>query len=192
MSALADRLTCSPGRIAGRIRLELTDEDLDTVDEIAEARNRSYTQGRTTDTNYTSDSGEDVHRMGIKAELAVARLYDEARVDRSVSATGDNGIDTALIIDEEAVSVDVKASKYENAWLLVKRGYDHEEADVFLSAYVDGTSVELVGFAWGDDLLDESNLEESPAPGQSHMNYTMRDGFENLPEPTGERAYDIV
>lgn len=194
MASLANRLTSSPGRVGGRIRIELTDDELETVDDIAEARNQSYVDGKTADTNYTSSSGADVHRMGIRAELAVARLYDEAHVDRSVSATGDNGIDTALFVDEAGYSVDIKASSYRNAWLLAKKGFDHEEAEMFLSAYVeeDGRGVELVGFAWSEDLLDEANLEESPSEHQNHRNYTMRDGFENLPDPTGDRDYEII
>lgn len=163
---------------------------MDDVRSIARARNQSYKNGQTADTNYTDDSsGEDIHVQGIVAEYALSILYDEADVDRTVSATGDDGIDCRLELNGELVGVDVKSSSYRNAWLLVKQGYSHEEADAYITSYVDGNHVEFVGYVWADELLQESNLEESPSPYQSHMNYTMKSGFDSMPVPDNtERA----
>jgi hypothetical protein len=191
MSSLANRLTSTDGRIAGRIRIELTDEELADVCEVARARNESYQDGRTTDTNYSDGDGQEIHEQGIMAEKAMAMLYDEASVDRSISAMGDDGIDCQLEIDGELVSVDVKSSSYENAWMLAKTGFDHENADAFVSAYVDEDAgmVELVGFAWNEELIDEDNLEESPSQYQDHMNYTLREIPNDMPEPNTDRDW---
>jgi len=170
-------------RVSGRISIELTPEEMDDVRQIAQARNQSYEDGRTADTNYTGSGGEDLHIQGVVAEYAMSLLYDECEVDRSISETGDDGIDTEIEISGETYSADIKSSSYENAWLLVKQGYDHEEADIYITSYVDGSYVEIVGFAWAEDLLREENLEESPSPHSSHKNYTMREGFKSMPKP---------
>jgi len=179
------------GRVSGRVRIELTDEEMSDVEEIAKARNKSYEDGRTADTNYTSDDGLDLHETGLMAEKAMSLLYEEAEVDRSISATGDDGIDCLLKIDED-VSVDVKASTYENGWLLLKQGYDHEEADVFVSTYVDeeANAVEIIGFETNEELVQDSMLEESPAPYMDHQNYTKRNNFKEMPEPNTDRDWE--
>jgi hypothetical protein len=177
-------------RVDGRIRIELTDEEMDDVEQIARARNQSYVEGKTADTNYSDDDGLEKHAQGFMAEMALALLYEEAEVDRTISETGDDGVDCEFEIGGELVEVDVKASSYEDAWLMVKQGYDHEEAEAFVSAYVDEDAgvVELVGFEWAEELLVEENLEPSPSPYYDHMNYEMRSGFRPMPEPNSERG----
>jgi hypothetical protein len=170
-------------RVSGRISIDLSSDEMDEVREIARKRNQSYQDGRTADTNYTADKALEAHIKGVTAELALELLYNEAELDRSISETGDDGVDCQLRIDGQLHDVDVKATKYENAWLLVKRGFDHEEADIYVTTYVDENHVEIVGFAWDEDILQEDNLEESPSPYQNHLNYTMRKGFEPMPEP---------
>ncbi|NHX41414.1 MULTISPECIES: hypothetical protein [Haloarcula] len=180
------------GRVSGRVRIELTDEEMVDVEEIARARNQSYEDGRTADTNYTSDDGLELHETGLMAEKAMSLLYEEAEVDRSISATGDDGIDCLLEIDGETVTVDVKATTYQNGWLLLKQGYDHENADIFVSTYVDeeANSVELVGFETNEELVQDSMLEESPAPYMNHSNFTKKSNFKKMPEPNTERDWE--
>ncbi|ELZ00788.1 hypothetical protein [Natrialba asiatica] len=174
---------------ADSISIELTDEEMEDVEEIARARNQSYADGRTADTNYTPESGENVHVTGIKAEIALSILYEEAEVDRSVSALGDNGVDAQLRIGNEMLDVDVKATTYDNGWLLIKQGYDHEEADAFVVAVVDGATVEFRGWMRNSAVLRDENLEESPTNGATHSNYTIRDNdrYVRMPEPDIER-----
>lgn len=96
----------------------------------------------------------------------------------------DDGVDAQLKIDGEFVDVDVKSTQYSLPWMMVKAtGYDHGKADAFVSAVVDGDTVEFYGFAWADDLLVEENLEENPAPGQNHQNYIKKSGFKKAPSP---------
>lgn len=64
-------------------------------------------------------------------------------------------------------------------------------SSALLASLHDAGSIERVefhGFAWADDLLVEANLEESPAPAQTHQNYTMNGGYEPMPIPDSERA----
>jgi hypothetical protein len=172
-----------PNRVDGRISIDLKSEEMEEVREIARQRNKSYNAGRTADTNYTKEKGLKSHIRGVTAEFAMQLLYDESEVDRSISEKGDDGVDCQLQIDGESYDIDIKASSYQNAWILIKRGFDHEEADAYVSAYVDGKHVEFVGFAWAEDVLREENLEESPSPYSDHLNYEMKGGFEPIPEP---------
>jgi hypothetical protein len=169
----------------------LTEEEMDDVAEIARHRNQSYQDGRTHDTNYTSDSGEKVHNTGIMAEKAVSVLYREAYVDREVSAKGDGGVDCRIYIDDELRTVDVKASTYSNVWLQLKKNASHAGTDIFAIAYVDTDKnrVELVGYAWHDELVQDENLEDSFASGSSHMNYVQKNDFNVLPKPNTDRDY---
>lgn len=154
------------------------------VEQIARDRNVSYAQGKTADTNYTDDDGVEVHEMGIVAEYALSLLYEEAEIDREIYEQGDDGVDAQIRLDGGTLDVDIKASSYENAWLLVKQGYDHVgNSDAFVTAYVDEQTVELVGFAFHSEIIDESMLEPSPSPYSDHQNYTKREDFRRLPVP---------
>lgn len=174
----------SDARVSGRIEVELTPDELAEAEAIADARLESYRAGRTADTSYSVGSEEAMVR-GTVAEYALSICYQEAELDEEIYEQGDDGVDCQLEIDGELVNVDVKASSYEDAWLLVKQGFDHEEADVFVSSYVDEDRgyVEIVGFTWAKELLQDENLEESPSPYSSHQNYTRRGNYEPLPVP---------
>lgn len=186
MPSLRERLTTPSEKVSGRITIELTDDEMDDCRELAEARNASYADGSTTDTNFTDDGGEELHLRGLKAEYALSICYEEAELDCSISASGDGGVDCQIELDDALVDVDVKASSHRDSWIMVRENCPTVgEADVYVSAYVDGRTVELVGLADADDVLTEENLEPSPASWAEHENYTVRE-FDALPEPTGE------
>lgn len=185
----------SNGKVAGRIQVELDEDDVEDCKQIAQARNESYESGKTADTNYTDDGGAEVHEIGLYAEKALSLMYEEAEIDRSISASGDDGVDATVEINGELKEVDIKATSYQNGWLLVKQGYNHTESqDVFISSFVDDSGdtpvVELVGWVSHDKLVREENLELSPSEYYDHENYTMKRGFEPLPEPNTERDWE--
>jgi hypothetical protein len=191
MSSLAQRLTTAPGKVAGRISIELTDEEMEECRELAAKRNQSYDSGATKDTNFASDGGQEIHARGLVAEYALSLAYANAQVDGSISAAGDGGVDATIEYEGDLVTVDVKSSEYQgNPWIQVKTDSPTAgEADVYISAYVDGNRVELAGLVQADELLSDENIEQSSAQGFDHMNYTIKeeeDGFDSLPEPTAD------
>jgi hypothetical protein len=177
------KFDASYSRVAGRISIELTDEEMSEVKQIARARNESYQSGKTYDSNYTDDAGVDHHIRGVTAEYGLALLYDESEIDRDVYEQGDDGVDAQLRLDGGLLDVDIKASSYENCWLLVKQSYDHTNADAYITSYIDGQAVELTGFAFNSEIIDESMLEPSPSSYHDHQNYTKREDFRRLPVP---------
>jgi hypothetical protein len=188
MSTLAERLTTPSGKVAGRIEIELTDDEMQECRELAARRNESYDSGATEDTNFADESGQEIHTQGLVAEYALSLVYENATVDTDISAAGDGGVDAQIEYEGELVDADVKASSYEDAWLLVREDSPTTgESNIYVSSYVDGDYVEIVGLVESDDLLQESNLEESPSPRMSHLNYTAKGAdFDPLPEPTAD------
>lgn len=183
VSDLAERITAGDKHVAGRIEIDLTDEEMTTVRALARRRNESYRSGQTKNTNFTERRGEKLHIRCLVAETALSICYEEAELDQTISARGDGGIDCTLYVDGELKTADVKSSSYENAWLLVREDGVHGQADVYVSAYVDDNHVEMVGFVEASELVREENLEPSPVQWADHYNYTMREGFKRLPVP---------
>jgi hypothetical protein len=183
--------------VEGRIRVELTDEEVDRVYELAEARNQSYRDGRTTDTNFSDKDGEELHVQGLMAEAAMSILYGEAKVDTSISARGDDGSDCSLRIGCEINDVDIKSRDRRCPDLMVKTDkVRYITADILVNAFVDvdNSEVEFIGYCSTDELFQDCNIQESPVPWLTHDNYTReyKEGFESMPVPDVPRDNERV
>jgi hypothetical protein len=174
------------------IRYQLDDDELELVEEIAQARAQSYCDGRTTDENYSNGDTVDAHLLGVCAEVALDALYESFEIDRSVSAAGDGGLDGHLVLNDKERSIDVKAREWSGPDLELLVRDDHVESrsvtpDGYLLAWADVESgvVELQGWIGADELLVESNLEECRSSYDDWRNYVMlASDLESMPSPT--------
>ncbi|MCU4744483.1 hypothetical protein [Natronoglomus mannanivorans] len=175
-------------RSDGTIEVELDDTDVDRAENLARQRNQSYQSGATTDDNWAgSKSGGDIHVQGLLAELAMEEVYG-VPVDESISAAGDGGLDGELEIDGETLTYDIKSSDYDGPGqsLMAKKENVEKRSshpDVYVRAYVDVDTgyVEINGWIRYEDLVDESNIKESPASWLDHLNYDV--SVRDLNEP---------
>lgn len=119
--------------------------------------------------------------QGIKAEYALAVCYDESGVDRTVSELSDDGVDGHVDVEGERLVIDVKSSSYAPPWIMVKRGYSHEEAGAFVASHVEDDTVTFWGFEYAEDMLRKENLEKSSASGARHRNYTITNRYFLMP-----------
>lgn len=180
------------------VRVEIDDDTMAELKNLAEDRAQSYQDGAASqfNTNYAGGDGVETHLKGLKGEYALSVAFDSAELDREVHELGDDGADSALEIGGETLEADVKAFEFHSPDLLVKQDIvpesNHEHADVYVLARLDGNVVDLLGFARNEEIIVEENLEESPAEYLDHMNYTM-DQSELKPMPeTDTDGVEIV
>jgi len=170
------------------IEVTLSDDEMEYIEDLAEQRVESYLDGRTRDEVAGSHTSTEVHYEGLKGELAVSKVYGDGTVDESISAEGDDGTDIVFEVDGTAYDADVKVSQYEPTWIMKKA-----DATRFADAYVvchsekDSNVVTIKGWATHDELVQESNVEPSPA-GASWDNYTLRN-YRNPPCVDEERDW---
>lgn len=180
------------------ITVPLSDDDRDFIVSQAGDRNASYDEGKTTNEIF-GDDGDSAskHEVGFAGELAIAGLYESASVDLSVSASGDGGIDTEMLIDGETRSVDVKSATYNgpNASIMVHKGHADRSSTVLPDCYVscwvadDLSKVEIRGWAYSDEVIQESNLKDSPVG--DWTNYAVScDDLRDMEEPTGGKLIE--
>jgi hypothetical protein len=188
---LAASLTNDSFGVAGDVKIDLSDDEMEFIQELADERNKSYQDGRTTDDNWSSKGGDDIHVQGLMAEFGLMLAYDECELDTSVSASGDGGLDGEIEIDGKKMTYDVKSDDYDgrNPSLMVARK-NHEKRsetpDVYISAFVDEGNgiIRFRGWIDSTDLLDADNLATSPAPHLDHHNYDVECSvLESMPEP---------
>jgi len=151
----------------------------------AEGRRRD--EAREWSRNYNIDR-EQTHIRGLKGELAVADYYG-LEPDLSDRPTGDAGIDfEAWWCHLYPVAIDVKTTQYRtDPWLRV-RADGHDAADIYVLTAVDGTEVDLVGWASRGDV---EAVEPSRETGH-HENHVLDAGaLRPLPEPEFVDALEV-
>lgn len=170
----------------GTITCNLTDEEQELVDEVVAERHSSYEAGKTTDTNW--GNSVEVMRRGIVAEVALTKLYEESELDRTVSATGDDGYDTTLTLGGDEQNVDVKARSRRNGRLMVRQDRSHHNADSFVLTYVPDSMDKCVVVGWvsKERLMVPENENRSKF---GHMNHEMSQSeLKNMPTPDTDRG----
>lgn len=161
----------------------LSDDEMEYVEELARKRAGSYKDGRTRDDVAGNNTTTGIHMVGLKAEYVVSQVYGDGSVDESISAEGDDGIDVTFNANGESFEADVKCAQYSDAWMQqkVKGDYwDYAEAFVVCYSEEGSNQVTIKGWATQDELIQESNIEPSPAGG-NWENYTLR-SYRNPPE----------
>ena len=93
-----------------------------------------------------------IHQMGAIAEIAFAKRFN-CFPDLTVQPRK-GGYDAMY----QGKRIDIKASLDRNARLVV--GVNKDPADIYVLGIVDGSTVDLIGFAKGVDLFQESNLTD--------------------------------
>lgn len=185
----------APAPDEGRIRVELNDEDLNHISTLALQRNKSYEDGTTGRNRDLKDDSEGCHDVGLRAEYAISKLYEEASLDEEIYTHGDSGVDTKLTLGGEEMEVDVKGNTY-------RRGNDVHSTDLwvesdkkkktnidaFVVVYVpEGEDyVEVLGWVPREQVFKPENKSKSP---YGHLNYEVEGGtFNTMPNPTTERG----
>lgn len=149
----------------------------------AEGRRRD--EARSWSRNYTIDR-EQTHIRGLKGELAVAEYYGLAP-DLSERPDGDAGIDFEAWWWLYPVAIDVKTTQYRtDPWLRV-RADGHDAADVYVLTAVDGTEVDLVGWA---SRADVRAVEPSRETGHHENHVLDAAALRPLPDPEFVDALD--
>jgi len=139
---------------------DLSPDELQTAYEYGHKRNaKGFTGDVDTDP-------EDAHILGMKGELAFARLYDLAP-DLSIhDSGGDDGFDFRATVRGEQREIDVKATThYADPWLKLRKDRCDTPTEIYVLAAVDQCRVKFVGW------LPESHLK--------HKDTTTRTGREN-------------
>lgn len=128
----------------GRLRVGLSQDDWDFIEELAEKRNASYER-----------DCFDSHRTGIAGELAYARAFDN-ELDTSIYQHGDGGVDFVhrdTPEGEDPELLDVKTRTHYDGWLIVSEDTLRQTpADVFVLVVVEDTFADIVGWASVDKL----------------------------------------
>jgi len=156
------------------VTVELTDEQMEYVEELARKRAQSYIDGRTGDDAIGDHTSTSVHVEGLKGELAVSIAYGDGTVDESISAKGDDGIDVSFEAGGETFDADVKVAQYTPTWIMKKTGaMDYADAYVACHSEKGSNTVTIKGWATRDELCKDSNVEPSPAGGDWD-NYVLR------------------
>lgn len=128
----------------GRLRVGLTEDDWDFIEDLAERRNRSY----------RTDCFES-HRVGVAGELAVARAFDHD-LDTNTYQYGDGGVDLVHEDTPEGMGpelLDVKTRTQSNGWLIVSEDtLRQSKANVFVLVTLEDTFADIIGTASPDTL----------------------------------------
>jgi len=182
----------APKPTDGRICVELTDDDLEHIRDLAAQRNKSYVNGETGRNRNLKDDSAGCHDVGLRAEYAISKLYEDAELDEEIYTDGDDGVDTHLALGGDEKSVDIKGNTYrvnnnpDSTDLWVEEDKKRKEnIEAFVVVYVpeDAQYVEVLGWVNREEVFKASNKEKSPVA--SHYNYVIEGGnFNTMPEPT--------
>jgi hypothetical protein len=186
-NALLNRIT--PDSEFDRYVIQFTEEEQALIDEVTKERHSSYASGSQKDTNW--GPSESVMRRGVAAEVAICELYSEAELDRQVCASGDDGYDLTMTLDESPCDVDVKSRSESDGDLMVRQDRSHERADAFLLTYVPKSVnvCHVIGWISKEDLICIENEAESF---YDHMNWEMEiSELKPVPEPDTDRPFEI-
>ena len=178
------------------IQYKLTEAEREHVRDIARARHKSYSDGRTRDESWGgSDDSFGAMCRGVAGELVLSALYD-APFDSSVSESGDDGTDTQLELDGELRTVDIKTSTYNGPGqsLMVATHHVDERSvtpDVYLRAHIDDSlrAVTLQGWITSEELLCDDMIKPSPAGDWKNYDAGV-DDLNTLPEPDSLDEHD--
>lgn len=167
-----------------RITIELTDDEVARAKQIARERHESYDDGRQSDTTYGDNDSFQIMFRGVKAELAVSKLFHNAEMDTTVSDTGDDGTDMEVKLGGRVREVDVKSTTYtQNPKVLMKTGYSHGNCDAVINTAITehSSTVHVVGWTDIDSLMSPDNKKRWP---YDHMNYVMEEReLRSMPKP---------
>lgn len=146
---------------------------------LAQKRHNSFSHDTFESTAY-GKSSYDVHLIGAKAEVAFSLRYG-LLVDLKERLEGDD-FDFVANYEGRETSIDVKCSTYRPPWVQVRES--KTTSDFYVGAYLEGAeakTVELLGWASRDELMETGDLIKSPAGGQ-HRNYRLwQDELRPLP-----------
>lgn len=122
---------------------EFTKEDLDFASSLARLRNenkkRHNVQSRKKD---DSQGEEEIHRVGLMGEIAVARILD-TRVNQTIDKSGDDGFDVEI----GPLTAEIKTRKGEKKDYAMYDASSDIEADVGILCWVvDSKRVKVVGW----------------------------------------------
>lgn len=176
--------------VDGSITVPLSDAEQDWCDSVAQKRAASYESGATEDTTYgVGNTKLSIHKRGVRAEYALAALYDLADVDEGVYVDGDDGTDMQMVLDGEVLDVDVKSSSYEPVWTKQK-SWKAGSCDAYVTCYVpeDGTHVKVKGWVRDKRLCQEENKVQSKAGDFYNYAFRSEDPLNPMPEPDSERG----
>lgn len=170
---------------AGNISVELSDEYLDYLIRLAEARYDSGTGMPDSNQHYADDEQSDVNVSSLAGEGGLHIAYDEWELDEEIYENGgDGGLDGVLKLGGELMDVDVKCptSQYSgDPWLKVhatKRNY----ADAYvLASYEDG-EVSYHGWISSEELCREEH--RSSKTGVDNYLITDTDDLNDMPPLT--------
>lgn len=168
-----------------QITYTLTVEDREMAEELGQKRAESYQQGRTDWKKFDEKGVDETQTLGIKAEIALARLYDDVEVDTSISDDGDDGWDAVITLDGEEYQTDIKTTQYRpnNPRLMVKE-WNAGKAEAYILTVPEGRTIRVVGWATADDVVTDENYTSSPSRYSDHMNYELRESeLREMPEP---------
>lgn len=186
----------APAPKDGRIRVEFSDDDLAHISELASQRNKSYANGETGRNRDLKDDSEGCHSVGLRAEYAISKLYEEAEVDTEIYTHGDDGVDATFTLGGEERAVDVKGNTYrrngnpDSTDLWVESDKKKKtNIDAFVVVYVpenDESYAEVLGWVPRERVFKSENKSKSP---YGHYNYEVEGGsFNTMPQPTTERG----
>lgn len=159
---------------SGKIRVTLSDEDMERIQDLAEKRAQSYVEGRTRDDAAGRHDSVSTHVQGLRAEVAAAYALGDGwdDVDKSISDSGDGGVDLVAELDGEVREIDVKSSHYSPAYIM-KKASARQFAEAYVMAYDDDSDeILLTGWCTRDELVQEEN--KTPARGGSWTNYELK------------------
>jgi len=171
----------------GIVRVEIADDLFDHTQTLASQRNKST--GGTARRRDRESSDYDIHLRGLLAEAALAAAYDEAELDEEIyHGSGDGGVDSAMTLDGEYRTIDIKSAKRRPPWMKIEKGAiesknEDERCGAYMAAYVDVDErlVDFYGWLPSEDVIAERNLRETLRRDSDHLNYTVEGGFRGMP-----------
>lgn len=145
--------------------VELTDDQIQQAERIANARDRSYNPiggGRVCG----EQSRTEAHRTGVIGEIAYATRYNK-QIDESVYTYGDGGSDFAA----GPVTIDIKNTQtHMDRPALIVPADPEPTADIyFLLHQIDTQTVRIIGFATNATVTDREPVRR---PGDT-LNYMV-------------------
>lgn len=146
------------------IRIELTQEELDSLREIATRRNNIKFEKGVRNQRYTNRLGDfEIHYQGVQCEHAVAKWFrdngwEDVRIDETISPSGDDKINDIIGLGDVTLQVKSRERRIDGDLFFNHPDLFKAKAAV-LTIYMDEGAVVIVGWTDKSNFMKNHNTK---------------------------------